>query len=241
MFQNHTFNLNLYKGVNRSKNYIIEDDILWMKITNINEIEIDDYVYNISVEHQHTYTVNNIINHNCHYGFQLFSEEMEMEERVLYYDVFNSDYEDCLRSALHSDFGRDPEFKSQEEFDTYYTKQMDKAGIPKRKLSLMWNQRSADYFLGVPYNIASYALLTHMIAQVTNHTVGRLIGVFGDTHLYLNHLDQARLQISRAKDSYSLCELKLNPDIKNIDDFTFEDIEIVGYNSHPTIKAEMAV
>jgi thymidylate synthase len=100
-------------------------------------------------------------------------------------------------------------------------------------------QRSADIFLGVPFNIASYALLTLMVAQVCDLEPGEFIHTFGDAHLYLNHLEQARLQLSR--EPYPLPQMKLNPAIKNIFDFRYEDFELVNYQSHPHIKAAVAV
>ena len=111
--------------------------------------------------------------------------------------------------------------------------------VANGELSCQLYQRSADIFLGVPFNIASYALLTHMIAQVCNLKVGEFVHTLGDAHLYTNHLDQAKLQLSR--DTKNLPVLKINPEIKNLFDFKFEDFEILNYESHPSISAPIAV
>jgi len=111
--------------------------------------------------------------------------------------------------------------------------------ITKDKLSLLLYQRSADFFLGVPFNIASYALLTMMLAQVTGYQPGDFVHTFGDVHIYENHFDQVKEQIKRQPKS--LPKLKLNPKIKKIDDFKFEDIELKNYQPHPPIKGQITV
>ena len=107
------------------------------------------------------------------------------------------------------------------------------------RLSCQMYQRSADIFLGVPFNIASYALLTMMMAQVTGLKAGDFIHTFGDAHIYLNHIDQVKLQLSRKP--YDLPEMKINPEINNIFDFKYEDFELLNYQSHPHIKGAISV
>lgn len=110
--------------------------------------------------------------------------------------------------------------------------------VAEGRLSCQLYQRSADVFLGVPFNIASYALLTHMVAQVCDLQVGDFIHTLGDAHLYLNHIEQAKLQLTRQV--LPLPTLKLNPSVRNILDFKYEDIEILNYNAHPHIKADVS-
>ncbi len=107
------------------------------------------------------------------------------------------------------------------------------------KLSCQLYQRSADIFLGVPFNIASYALLNLMVAQITNLKPGEFVHTFGDAHIYLNHMDQVNLQLSRKPKKLPIMEI--NPLVKNIFDFKFEDFEIVDYDPHPGIKGEISV
>ncbi len=111
--------------------------------------------------------------------------------------------------------------------------------VANGELSCQMYQRSCDIFLGVPFNIASYALLTMMMAQATGLRPGEFVHTLGDAHIYLNHLDQARLQLSR--EPMMPPQMKLNPGIKNIDDFRFEDFQLVNYQSHPHIKGDIAI
>ena len=111
--------------------------------------------------------------------------------------------------------------------------------VNEGRLSCQLYQRSADIFLGVPFNIASYALLTMMVAQVTGLKPGDFVHTFGDAHIYNNHFDQVNLQISR--NPFPLPQMKINPDVKSIFDFKYEDFELVNYQSHPHIKGEVSI
>ncbi|HZK36687.1 MAG TPA: thymidylate synthase [Aeromicrobium sp.] len=111
--------------------------------------------------------------------------------------------------------------------------------VGEGRLSCQLYQRSADVFLGVPFNIASYALLTHMVAQVSGLEVGDFVHTFGDAHLYLNHLDQAGQLLAR--EPRELPELRLDPSVTSIDDFTIDSVQVIGYDPHPAIKAPIAV
>ena len=120
----------------------------------------------------------------------------------------------------------------------FYTRESDLGG---RYLDCHMYQRSADVFLGVPFNIAQYALLTHLVAHCTGTYPGILTISFGDVHIYSNHMDQVKEQIGRDLFKYPLPTLKLNPDKRDIDDFVYEDIQLLGYDAYPSIKADVAV
>jgi thymidylate synthase len=151
----------------------------------------------------------------CHYGFQIYTTELTLEER-------QQEFCDRLGKSIHFAKNLDHDF-------------LDKDDVPKRKISLMWNQRSVDVFLGLPFNIASYALLLKLIADEVNMVPDQLVGNLGDTHLYLNHLDQAKKQLKR--EPYCLPELEVSKvDILN-GDFNYE---LHSYESHPSIKAPLS-
>jgi len=151
----------------------------------------------------------------CHYGFQVYTRVLDLDERISYYNKNNP----ILGKS-----------------SDYYHEHLDDMGVPRRVISLMWNQRSVDTFLGLPFNIASYAMLLHLIAKEVDMIPGEIIGNLGDTHLYKNHIDQALEQISREPFEY-LPKLKLNN--VNLLDGEF-DYEILHYHSHPTIKAPLS-
>jgi thymidylate synthase len=151
----------------------------------------------------------------CHYGFQLYTRVLDLDERI---DWYNKNSE--------------PSHQSRD----YFHEHMDDYAVPRRVVSLMWNQRSVDTFLGLPFNIASYAMLLHLIAKEVDMIPGEIIGNLGDTHLYKNHIEQAEEQISREPKPH-LPKLKLS----NVDILNGEfDYEILHYHSHPTIKAPLS-
>ncbi|ANZ50677.1 putative thymidylate synthase [Erwinia phage vB_EamM_Stratton] len=160
----------------------------------------------------------------CHAFFQFYTRELSLAERM-----------HAVRN--HPDFGKqwleaDLRFSENEAW-------LDKHNFPTRVLSCQLYQRSADMFLGVPFNIASYALLMHMFAQQANMLVGDFVWTGGDVHLYSNHLEQADLQLTREPHPLPQLRIKRRPD--SIFDYKFEDFEVVGYESHDAIKAPVAI
>ena len=162
----------------------------------------------------------------CHYGFQVYTVEMSENER---------------RMRWCEMLGKDISFA-----DRIYTKELDEFNFPKRKISLMWNQRSADYFLGVPFNIASYGLLLTILGKITSMVPDQLIGRFGDTHLYSNHMEAASKQIIR--DVFDLPGVVIGKDIDYwrqdlntiVKGLTKDDFHLVDYQSHDRIKAPLS-
>jgi len=169
----------------------------------------------------------------CHYGFQVYTRELSLEERV---NIFNNKKESGEIIV--------PEFNTVGDMNGWTNKLLEET-IPTRAISLMWNQRSVDTFLGLPFNIASYGLLLEILAKITNMVPDELIGNLGDIHLYEDHLPQASEQLIRK--SYSLPKLEINDqywvdncglDI-HILSMLIEDFQIKEYQSHPTIKAPL--
>ncbi len=146
----------------------------------------------------------------CHYGFQVWTRELSKEERF-----------DLLRDV-------------KSKMTALNEKDLEEYNIPKREISLMWNQRSVDTFLGLPFNIASYGMLLEMIAQQVNMVPGELIGNLGDTHLYSNHIEYVEKQLQRESKECNP-RLKLN-NAKDIFSYKFEDFELTGYEYHPNWK-----
>ncbi len=157
----------------------------------------------------------------CHYGFQIYTRVLSLDERrkLVTQEMFNQIYNAGDSSTL-----------SHSEIDQW--------NIPNRAISLMWNQRSVDTFLGLPFNIASYGLLLEIIANEVDMIPDELIGNLGDTHLYLNHIEQAKEQIGRT--SFDLPKLKTDVKIDGICCATPDDFVLEGYQSHPAIKAPLS-
>jgi thymidylate synthase len=160
----------------------------------------------------------------CHYGFQVYTRELSLSERTEYKKK---------RDGISRTFAQ-------------YTHQMlDNSNIPTRAISLMWNQRSVDTFLGLPFNIASYGLLLEMIAREVNMVPEHLIGHLGDTHLYSNHIEQAVEQLSRTPKELPTLKMSSGHNFRaalagKADEIDLNDFILLGYEPHPTIKAPLS-
>jgi thymidylate synthase len=181
----------------------------------------------IIVNAWHPYWVDHCVLPPCHVLFQFNTEELSLEER---WGLFLNKKQ---LASFHS-----PRMMTIDESCKWAEQECDKWNIPKRRLNCLMYQRSCDTFLGVPFNIASYSLLTCMVAQCVNMVPGDFVHTFGDLHLYENHTEQAYEQLGREPKDAPL--LKLNPQIKDLFAFKFEDISIEGYDPHPPIKGEMS-
>ena len=159
----------------------------------------------------------------CHYGFQVYTRELSESERFHWYG-------NKIGSHMHHD---------------HIVQEMNQENVPTRAISLSWNQRSVDVFLGLPFNIASYGLLLEMIAREVNMVPEHLIGHLGDTHLYLNHLEQAEQQLERIPRELPIMKMSSGHNFRaalkgNTDEIDLNDFMLVGYNPHPTIKAPLS-
>ena len=160
----------------------------------------------------------------CHYGFQVYTRELSIEDRIDY-------------ALSHNNF----EFTDAIINDAHF----EKYNIPTRAISLMWNQRSVDTFLGLPFNIASYGLLLEIIAKEVNMVPDELIGNLGDVHLYLNHIEQAKEQLTREPMKLPIVKLSSGHNLRaalkgNFEEMDVNDVMLIGYDSHPTIKAPLS-
>ena len=245
-----------WRSWKKSDSFIVEDDVWknnegWCSLKEFNKDEL--YIDQISILINDLKTnpdsrrlmvsawnvgeIDSMVLPPCHYGFQVYTRELSYEERL---DLL-LEYQIKYRGGLSGMSGPDPDVIAD-----FYNKEFIKLNIPERAISLMWNQRSVDTFLGLPFNIASYGLLLEIIAKQVNMVPDELIGNLGDTHLYLNHIEQAKEQISR--EPFELPKLKFNPiflanlEHKGLDEAINGQInfELENYQSHPTIKAPLS-
>ena len=172
----------------------------------------------------------------CHYCCQFYTKKMTEYERWKYFE------NNMLEEDDEEGFFNLNTFKDGRYISGSLEPYLDRIGVPTRKLSCMWNMRSNDVCCGLPFNIMSYALLTHMVAQCVNMDVDELIFNGGDVHIYENHVETFKNEQSKRNPyKYALPKLVLNPNIKNINEFKYEDIKIKGYKSYPTVKYELNV
>ena len=193
----------------------------------INELKTNPDSRRLMVNAWNVSELENMVLPPCHYGFQVYTRELDDETR---YNIwFNNNYETGMERYFNPNDLPDYD-------NTYYEP------TPKRAISLMWNQRSVDTFLGLPFNIASYALLLEIIAREVNMVPDQLIGNLGDVHLYSNHIEQAKEQITRK--GLDLSSITINKVVKNEDDslplYKITDFKLNDYQSHETIKAPLS-
>jgi thymidylate synthase len=169
----------------------------------------------------------------CHYGFQVYTRELTASERITYKNTKQTNLLDSneLYDFIKSNVTMD--------LDNQVHKECDESNIPTRAVSLMFNQRSVDTFLGLPFNIASYGLLLEIIAKAVNMVPDELIGNLGDVHLYSNHIEQAKEQIGREPFELPTLRIASGP-LDDIAHHEIMDFDILNYQSHPTIKAPLS-
>jgi thymidylate synthase len=216
--------LKVVNGVEQHKDYLVGKDQIWNLI---NDLKTNPDSRRLMVSAWNVGELDQMVLPPCHYGFQVYTREMTLEERL----EWNHQNSDPLNRSMD-----------------FFPEHLDSMGVPKRKISLMWNQRSVDTFLGLPFNIASYGLLLEIIAKEVNMVPDELVGNLGDTHLYLNHITQAKEQIKR--EPYNLPKLEISrtlfefgkPDQNklDLDYYSIHNFKLLNYQSHPTIKAPLS-
>jgi thymidylate synthase len=192
----------------------------------INDLKKNPDSRRLMVSAWNTQEIHKMVLPPCHYGFQVYTKELTIKERFeLWEKLPDKDVMDFPIGKLT---------------DAQYHDVLTKIGVPERSISLMYNQRSVDCFLGLPFNIASYAALLEILAKEVNMVPDELIGNLGDTHLYSNHVEQAKEQISRTPYKLPKFEMEVGGLLKSLMDWKPSDFSIIGYESHPSIKAPLS-
>lgn len=200
-----------------------DDNYLWLPITAVDTFDYEGDVFNLDVEEDHTYTVNNVVNHNCHSFIQFFTRELSTNERARVVWGEHFDPTEHLQNYTLND-------------EEQNHRVLDYHEAPRRALSAQLLLRSQDWGLGTPYNMAQYGVFVHMLAHVVGMVAERFEYVVGDAHIYDPQWEAMNKVLSRDPKPSSDPRVVLNPSIKNIDDFTIDDINVVGYDPHPFVK-----
>ncbi len=207
--------LKVVNGVEQHKDYLVGKDQIWNLI---NDLKTKPDSRRLMVSAWNVGDLDKMVLPPCHYGFQVYTREMTLEERL----EWNYQNTDPLSRSMD-----------------YFPEHLDSIGVPKRKISLMFNMRSSDVGLGLGFNLASYGLLLMMIAKQVNMVPDELIYNGGDVHLYLNHIGPIKQQLIR--EPYKLPIVKLSDRVvSDISEYTLDDIKLEGYQSHPTIKLPLS-
>ena len=210
---------------------IFDDKGMWVPIQKIHTLEKKCDVFNLEVEDDNTYVVKNIATHNCHNYFQFGTRLLNVNQRIRYAKEHLAEEWESFKESQHAAQSMNDEWITDAEWVENNT--------PERGLNCYFQLRSNDLFLGCPFNIASYALLTHMVAQQVGMVPLELVYSGVDAHIYNNHMEQVKLQLTR--DPLPLPKLVINRKPASIFDYKFEDFELKDYESHPTIKAPVAI